>query len=104
MTLERDHPDDGEELLRDEMPRLKVPFPALLMRVIPDIKDIQSQASGFKSVVDFKWAEPLNRLDIQLQECSLFEDHSLLRSYKYHALLQFSSVSISLSDSCLPSL
>lgn len=92
MTLERDHHDDGEELLR--VVEGLISHIALLMRVVPDFKDIQSQASGFKSVVDFKWAEALNRLDIQLQECSLFEDHSLLRSYKYHALLQFSSVFI----------
>lgn len=64
------------------------------MRASPDFKDIQSQASGFKSAVDFKWAEQLNRLDIQLQECSLFEAHLLLRGYKYDALLQIAGVCI----------
>lgn len=68
------------------------------MRVSPDFKDLQSQASGFKSAVDFKWAEQFNRLDIQLQEYSLFEDHLLLRGYKYIALLQFAGVTFSLSS------
>lgn len=65
---------------------------ASLMRVSPDFKDKQSSASGFKSAVDFKWAEQFNRLVIQLQECSLFKDHLLLRGYKYNALLQFAGV------------
>lgn len=66
---------------------------ASLMRVSPNFKDLQSQASGFKSAVDFKWAEQFNRLDIELQENSLFEDHLLLRGYKYIALLPFAGVS-----------
>ena len=40
---------------------------ASLMRGSPDFKGSRSQASGFKSAVDFKWAEQFNRLDIQLQ-------------------------------------
>lgn len=58
---------------------------ALLMRVNLRFKRIHSQASGFKSAVDFKWAEQFNRWDVQLQECPLFEDRLLLRGYKYKA-------------------
>lgn len=56
---------------------------ALLMRVSLRFKRIHSQASGFKSAVDFKWAEQFNRWDMQLQ--GLFEDRLLLRGYKYKA-------------------
>lgn len=58
---------------------------ALLMRVNLRFKRIHSQASGFKSAVDFKWAEQFNRWDVQLQECPLFEDRLLMRGYKYKA-------------------
>lgn len=39
------------------------------IRVHPYFKDIQSKGSAFKSAVDLKWPEQLDRLDIQLQEC-----------------------------------
>lgn len=39
------------------------------IRVRPYFKDIQSKGSAFKSAVDLKWTEQLDRLDIQLQEC-----------------------------------
>lgn len=103
MTLEREDVHDGDEPLR-EMPRVveRLIFHiASLMRASPDFKDAQIQASGFKSAVDFKWAEQFNRSDIQLQECWLFEDHLPLRGYKYDPLLQFASIALSLSDSCL---
>ncbi len=59
---------------------------ASLMRGSPDFKDVQSLHLAF--AVDFKWAEQFDRLDTQLQECSLFEDHLQLRGYKHTALLQ----------------
>lgn len=77
------------ELLR-EMPRVVeglVLHIASLMRVALTSKTYCPCIWLQVFAVDFKWAEQFKRLDIQLQECSLFRDHLPLRGYKYTAFI-----------------